>query len=69
MTETQQPKRQASWKTLLIIGIVGAAVWLYSWGYSDSTMPLDIALRYASGAAAGIGLFAGLIMFITSRKD
>ncbi|MBL0245608.1 MAG: hypothetical protein IPQ22_17045 [Rhodoferax sp.] len=62
MTNEQPRQKQATWKTLLIMGIVAAVAWL-----ALSDMPEG--LRNMVGGVALIGLLGGLILRITASRN
>jgi len=62
MTNEQHRQKQATWKTLLIMGIVASVAWL-----ALSDMPEGI--RNLVGLVALIGLLGGLILRITASRN
>ena len=62
MTNEQPREKQATWKTLLIMGIVATVAWL-----ALSDMPEG--LRNMVGLVALIGLLGGLILRITASRN
>ena len=68
MENKQTQQKQATWKTLLIIGIVAAALWIFS-VFNGNGTPFDLITSLIAGVVAFVGLVGGLIAFITSRKN
>ena len=68
MTNEQPRQKQATWKTLLIIGIVAAVVWFFTAGRGSDNM-FDLVLAQISGLVALIGLLGGLILRITASRN